>query len=187
MAHFPLIKDVKANADLKQAYQEMQEYEIMQNNFALNLFTSQGLRPDLLIATWTLMKSIMLEGRLPAALKQMIMQAISTQNKCRYGMFIHSKMLEKLSQLNKIKQQMPVEYTQADMTTLPQEQQNILHFALKVASNPSSAGEADINQLKNQGLATEEIIEIIMTANLTNFLNTWADVSGINLDNDDNE
>lgn len=157
--------------------------EILDHGFGeempINWFTAQGTRPDILAATWTLTKTILVEGRLPPSLKQMIAMTISQHNACRYCTVVHTGALETLGVPDEI-----IEQSVADpaLAEIPALHRAILQFALKCASTPDAVTDADYEVLRQGGLVDEEILEVVMMAALTNFINIWAEASGVELD-----
>ena len=58
----------------------------------------------------------------------------------------------------------------------------ILKFAVRTAKDPNAVKEEDFQKLREHGLSDEEIMEVIMMAAFTNFINIWADAAGIDVD-----
>lgn len=145
----------------------------------INWFTVQGARPDLLEATWGLVKGVLVNGLLPPTVKQMICTAISVQNDCRYCAVTHTGALEAMG--------VPQDVISACVNDihaapLPRAQKAVLSFAVKAARAPNSVTDEDYAALREHGLTQAEIMEVAMTAAFTNFINTWADVTGIEVD-----
>ena len=120
-----------------------------------------------------------MNGKLPATIKQMIAMAISHQNDCRYCAITHTGVLEKLG--------VPEEVVRScvedpDLTEVPEPHRAILKFALKANRDPNSLTDEDFTTLSEKGLSREEIMEVIMMAGFTKFINTWADASAITVD-----
>ncbi len=175
MSRFPQIKDPPANSPLKSLYKEIVENGLGQEH-PTNWFTSQGERPDILAATWAMCKGILMEGILPPTVKQMIILKISTANDCRYCRVAHTKALEVMGIPQEVVDSMT---TDLNVTQVPPLQREMLNFALKTSQDPHSVTDEDFKALRDQGLSDGEIIEIAMVAAASNFLNTWAEISGI--------
>lgn len=178
MAHFQQIQEPEDDLQLSTLYREIVDSGFG-DAFPLNWFTAQSSRPDILAATWSLVRTMALEGSLPATVKQMIMLSVSIGNKCQYCQVAHSRALEALD--------MPLELID-NMTTdfklikFPPHQRAILEFARKTAQEPHAIADEDFQTLRDFGLTNGEIMEVAMIAAFTNFINTWADASGIELD-----
>ena len=81
--------------DLEPIYEEI-IYHCFGQERLVNWFVSQSMRRDILATTWALGKGLMLQGVLPATVKQLIVVAVYTSNNCRYCRVTHSKALEAL-------------------------------------------------------------------------------------------
>jgi alkylhydroperoxidase family enzyme len=75
--------------------------------------------------------------------------------------------------------------TQLNLSKFPPQQRAILNFALKASQHPKSISEGDFKALRDFGLSDGEIMEVVLTAAFTNFINMWADVSRIELDGEE--
>ncbi len=112
----------------------------------------------------------------------MIGMTIAMQNDCRYCKVAHTNALEAMG--------VPTEVIQScasdpKLTHVPPPQRAILQFALKTARNPKSVTDDDFQTLRNQGLSDGEIMEVIMMAASTNFIDLWADMSRIQVDGEE--
>jgi alkylhydroperoxidase family enzyme len=58
-------------------------------------------------------------------------------------------------------------------------QRVVVELAAKTATKPKSISDEDLKSLRGDGLSNGEIIEVAMIASFANFLNAWAEVSGI--------
>ncbi len=157
--------------------------DIIENGFGdstpINWFTSQAIRPDILGATWNLTKKVLVEGELPPTLKQMIALSVSRHNNCRYCTVTHTNALASLGISKEVIDSCIYD---PDFTNIPLQHRGVLKFAVKVAKDPNSLQGGDFQTLKENGLSQSEIAEIIMMVAFTNFINTWADATGLELD-----
>lgn len=180
MARFPLVTDPGTDEALRRLYDEIVEAGFAAGDGTpINWFTALGTRPDLVGASWELAKGVLLGGRLPDTLKQMIAMTVSIQNRCRYCTVVHTGALDRLG--------VPAEVVEAcardpGTANIPPPHRAVIFFALKAARDPTAIADADVEALRRNGLGDAEIIEVGMMAAFTNFINTWADVSGIPLD-----
>ena len=179
-ARFEQIRRPAEDSELKALYDEITAHGFGAE-IPINWFTSQAIRPDILRATWNLVKGLMVEGELPATIKQMVAMAISVQNDCRYCQVVHSGALESLGVPRNVITQC-VENVEA--AQLPPAHRETLKFAVKAAKTSSSVTDEDFAVLRHHGLSDREILEVSMMAAFTNFINTWADLSGIALEED---
>ncbi len=178
MSRFAQIKDATTHPELIDLYKDVTD-----NGFGretpVNWFTSQAERPDLLACTWSMVKTLLLQGQLPPTIKQMILVAISTQNDCQYCKVAHTRALGALGVSREVIDDVT---TNLDLAKVPPQQRAVLQFALKAAQVPKGMTDADFAQLHDFGFNDGEIMEIAMLASFANFINTWADISGIEID-----
>lgn len=179
MSRFEQIRDPSHDPQLGALYREIVNAGFGKD-VPLNWFTAQSRRPDILEATWALVKGLLLQGELPATLKQMIMVRVSTSNDCHYCRVIHTNALETMG--------VPAEVidsvtTDVSPSKLPPVQRAIVEFAAKAAADPRSIFDEDFEILRQYDLSNGEIMEVAMMAAFANFIDTWADVSGILVDN----
>jgi len=178
MARIDSIIEPSEDSELKRLYQEITAAGLGEA-VPINWFTAQGQRPDIVRATWALVKGVLLGGRLPPAVKQMIALSISVQNDCRYCQVVHGGALEQMGVPRET-----IESCAHDLEVggLAPAQRALVRFAVKAAREANAITDADVDDLRDHGVDEGEIIEVMMMAAFTNFINTWADVSGIPLD-----
>jgi uncharacterized peroxidase-related enzyme len=178
---FRRIKNAEHNPELASLYAEIIESGLG-NRVPLNWFTAQAERPDILAATWTLAKGILLHGQLPPTVKQMIAVKVSTYNRCRYCAAVHTSVLQAMGVPGEVIDRVTTDLNLAEVSP---PQRAILQFAMKVARDPKSLTDGDFQNLQDLGLSDGETMEVAMMAAYTNFINLWADVSGIPLEGDE--
>ena len=72
--------------------------------------------------------------------------------------------------------------TDSDTSDLNEPHRSIVQFAMKAAREPTAVTDADFSAMTDAGLSDKEIAEVVLLAGFTNFINAWADISGIPLD-----
>ena len=147
-----------------------------------NFVTSQSERPDILAATLVFADKIVMQGLLPPTVKQMIAMTIAMQNNCRYCTRLHTNALEGMGVSHEVIQSCA---SDPDLAELPPSQRAILKLALKTSRDPLAVTDDDLQTLREFGLTDAEIMEVAMMAAAENFLNTWARVSQIAIDGED--
>ena len=141
-----------------------------------NWITAQSERPDILQASWALVKGIIMQGVLPPIVKQMIILKISIANNCQYCRVSHTKALKIMGVPEDIIDSVT---TDLNVAQIPLLQREMLQFALKSAQTPQSVTDEDFQNLRDHGLNDGEIMELVMLAATSNFINTWADLSRV--------
>ena len=178
---FTRIERPDDNPELASLYADITESGLG-DRVPLNWFTAQAERPDILAATWALVKAVLLQGQLPPTVKQMILVKISTYNKCRYCAAVHTNALQAMGVPAEIIDSVT---TDLSLAKVPPPQRAILEFAMKVAREPKSVTDEDFRNLHEFGLSEGEAMEVAMMGAFVIFVNTWADVSGIPVDGED--
>lgn len=148
----------------------------------INFFTALSARSDLLGATWALTKAILVDGQLPNPLKQMVALGISRSNDCRYCSVVHRGALEAAGVDPSVVESCS---TTPGIDNLHEPHRSIVRFAVKAAGDAGGVGDADFESLVDAGMSDGEIAELLMLAGFTNFVNAWADISGIPIDSED--
>jgi len=179
VARFDLVQDASGRPELDGLYREITASGFGAAGVPINWFTAQGERPDIVATTWALVKGILIEGQLPPTLKQLIALTVSAQNSCRYCEATHSGALEAMGVSREV-----IERSVSDpgMPDLPAPHRAVLQFALKAARSPNLITDEDHQALRDAGFSRGEIMEVIMMAAFTQFINIWADAGGLPLD-----
>ena len=180
MSRFTAVKEIDGHSELKPLYDEIVEAGFSANNHPLNFFTDQSSRPDILQATWKLTKALLVEGLLPASVKEMIMIMVSKNNHCRYCEVTHGNSLQTLGVSQ---EEIDSCMLDPELKQIASPHRELLTFALQSAANPKSVTEDDVEALRKLGLSDQEIMETVMVAAYANFVNTWADAGQVDLDN----
>ena len=178
---FTRIEHPENNPELADLYSEIVESGLG-DSVPLNWFTSQAERPDILAATWRLSKGVLLQGQLPPTIKQMILVKVSTYNQCRYCSSLHTNALEAMGVPKEVIDSVT---SDLDLAKVPPPQRAILTFAMKVAREPEMVTDEDFQHLHDLGLSESETMEVAMMAAFANFIDTWADVSGIPIEGEE--
>ena len=182
----PRFKQIKHPDDpeLKALYKAAMEGGLVgtEEGVPNNFVTSQSERPDILAATLVFADKIVMQGLLPPTVKQMIAMTIAMQNNCRYCTRLHTSALEGMGVSHEVIQSCA---SDPDLAELPPSQRAILKLALKTSRDPLAVTDDDFQTLREFGLNDAEIMEVAMMAAAENFLNTWARVSQISLDGQD--
>jgi uncharacterized peroxidase-related enzyme len=179
MGQFKLVRDTSLQPELRELYGDIMGCGFESEGAPGNWFTSQGERPDVLRATWPLVKMILTEGQLPPTLKQLISMVVSQRNDCRYCAVAHTNALQTLGVSEEI---IKSATNDPDMQSVPPAQRAACLFAIKAAKTPLAIEASDYAALREAGYNQGEIMEIVMLAAANNFINTWADASGIAVD-----
>ena len=180
MAHLSIVPKSE-NAQIVELYRTIvQEGFSVDGSTPLNFFTVQESSPHVLQTTYAFVKSILLQGALPSSVKEMILLAVSAQNHCRYCEATHAGSLEAMGvSRDTIEACMQGD---SDFRNVPPPSREVLRFALKAATTPQQLDASDYRAIRERGFTEGEILEMLVMASLAQFVNCFADSSGIEVD-----
>lgn len=171
----------EASADVQLIYDEtMRELGIP---FVLNWFKCQGNNSTLLRGNWEKLRSTMLVGNVPFILKQLIIYNISNLKGCEYCAHTHGVIADGMSKMltgsdeEKLTSNLNSHY-------IPTAYKTAIKIVTNLALFPKKATDQDYEDLRDEGFSDLEIQELMSLADLTNMVNTIADISGIQIDNE---
>jgi len=148
----PKIKDLPD--DIRERILAVQE----KAGFVPNVFLAFAHRPDEFRAFFAYHDALMeKDGGLSKAEKEMIVVATSNANGCQYCVVAHGAILRIRAKNALIADQVAVNHRKADISD---RQKAMLDFALKVALDSKSVGEADYAFLKGHGFSEEDVWDI---------------------------
>jgi RNA polymerase sigma-70 factor (ECF subfamily) len=138
--------------------------------FIPKIFRAQTLRPDVVEAEAAAVGTILLSNDvLSRRRKEYILLAISAANLNTYCVAVHCELLRGLGVPAETSDRVALDHRAAG---LPEPDVALLDFALKLAKRPQDFGATDIESLRGHGFGEEQILEAIVMASLTCFLNT---------------
>ncbi|MCB0139080.1 MAG: carboxymuconolactone decarboxylase family protein [Caldilineaceae bacterium] len=144
-----------------------------------NLFKSMASHPGFLAAQWQKFRAVILHGEVPRTLKEMIGVVISQANGSEYALRVHLHSLSALGISEDILQLLVQDF---ESCPLPQHQKEAIRFSLAAATQPRSVAEADYARLREIGLSSAEIMELVATANLFASVNQYTDSIMLEID-----
>ncbi|UZR99893.1 carboxymuconolactone decarboxylase family protein [Chondrinema litorale] len=181
MSRYKIVSYEEASPEVKSIYDEsMKEMGLP---FVLNWLKCQGSNATLLKGNWEKLKNNMLRGEVPFLLKQLIIYNISSKRGCQYCSVAHGLIADSLSEsLTGDKDVKLTENMEADF--IPSSYKVAIQIVTKAAFDPKSITDEDFEELRDEGYSESEIHELLSLADLTNMINTFADISGIKIDNE---
>ena len=178
---FSIVEYDEASDSVKAIYDEtMKEMSIP---FVLNWFKCQGNNPTLLRGNWEKLRASLLLGDVPFVLKQLIIYNISQKKGCNYCAHAHGLMADSMSKTLtdeegfQLTENMGSDY-------IPSSYKTAIQIVTEAALDPGATSDEDFEELRDEGFSEQEIQELMGLADLTNMLNTIADISGIKIDNE---
>src|SRR5262249_52904673 len=152
--------------------QEFPPFAFFQERFGFipNIFRAQTLRPDVVEAeAFTVGTVLLTDDILSRVRKEFILLVISAANLNTYCVAVHCEMLRGLGLPEDVSDQIAVDHHNADLS---QADKALLDAALKVARGSPTFRLEDVERLRIHGFTDHQILEAVVMASLTNFLNT---------------
>jgi uncharacterized peroxidase-related enzyme len=148
----PELKDLPE--DIRSRIVEVQE----KSGFVPNVFLTLAHRPAEFRAFFAYHDALMeKDSGLTKAEREMIVVATSGANRCQYCVVAHGAILRIRAKNPRVADQVAVNYNKAEITP---RQRAMLDFAMKVALESGSGGEADFAALREAGFSDEDIWDI---------------------------
>jgi uncharacterized peroxidase-related enzyme len=180
-SRFKIVEYAEASPEVKAIYDETMAQ--MGIPFVLNWFKCQGQNATLLRGNWEKLKTSMLLGQIPFVLKQLIIYNISQKKGCTYCAHAHGIMADSFSKTFNEEDDFKVTQN-INSSYIPASYKVAIDVVTKCALTPAATTEEDFEKLRDEGYSDVEIQELMALADLTNMLNTIADISGIKIDNE---
>ena len=159
--------------DIKQRILAVQE----KAGFIPNIFLALAHRPSEFRAFFSYHDALMEKSEgLTKAEREMIVVATSGINQCIYCVVAHGAILRIREKNPLIADQVATNYRKADITA---KQSMMLDFAVKISQQANEIGELDIQTLRENGFAMEEIWDIGSIAALFALSNRLANMADI--------
>lgn len=173
ISRFPVPTLDEMPADVRERITKVQE----KAGFIPNVFLVLAHRPDEFRAFMAYHDALMEKpGGLSKADREMIVVATSAANQCQYCVMAHGAILRVRAKNALIADQVAINYRKADITP---RQRAMLDFAMKVALESATVGEADIDALGAFGLTREDAWDVASIAAFFAMSNRLANVTGM--------
>jgi uncharacterized peroxidase-related enzyme len=154
ISRFPVPEAAGLPDDIRETFTAVRE----KAGFVPNVFSALAHRPAEFRAFFAWHEALMeKDGGLTKAEREMIIVATSGSNHCQYCVVAHGAILRIRAKNPLIADQVAVNYREAD---IDERQMAMLDFALKVAEDSRSIGDADLERLRAHGFDDEDIWDI---------------------------
>ena len=150
---------------------DMESLKTLKRNFGLvpKVYRAQLLRPDLVDGEVQLLDRLLFaKGALSRVQKEFILLAVSAENNNTYFPALHGQTLQFLGVKPDKSQQVTIDHREAN---LPEPEIALLDFARKLASQPRSFTELDVESLRKSNFTDEQILEAVLMVGLAQLLN----------------
>jgi uncharacterized peroxidase-related enzyme len=158
ISRFPVPAIATLPEDIRSRLLAVQE----KSGFVPNVFLTLAHRPDEFRAFFAYHDALMdKDGGLTKAEREMIVVATSSANQCQYCVIAHGAILRIRAKNPLLADQVAANYRKADITP---RQKAMLDFAMKVALEAQTVGDADFAALKGHGFSEDDIWDIAAIA-----------------------
>ncbi|HEY0725012.1 MAG TPA: peroxidase-related enzyme, partial [Pyrinomonadaceae bacterium] len=143
----------------------------LKRNFGVSpkIYRAQLLRPDLVDAQVHLLDRLLFtKGALSRLQKEFILLAVSAENNNTYFPALHCQTLQFLGVKAEQSQQVAIDHRDANLS---ESDVVLLDFARKLASQPLSFTEHDVESLRKSNFNDEQILEAVLMVGLAQLLN----------------
>ncbi len=176
MSQLSSIQESEASGEVASIFEEIQRE--LGIPFVPNIDKALAVSPKALAGKWQLFRHVFSGTSLPASLAAMILYTVAAANKCNYCGSIHKVTCRTVGV-----DEETLAALDSNLAGLsPRRVQAIVAFAKKCATDRHSLGDADYENLREQGISDEEIVEIVSLAALGNYLDTIADSLKLEVD-----
>jgi uncharacterized peroxidase-related enzyme len=176
MPNIPILPPDKAPKEVNAVYEEF--YRRMSFPSAPNFITTQGHSSTVVRGSWEAVRNVLVTGVLPRWHKEMMFVAISKDRECRYCTAAHIACCRMLG----VKPEL-LESLVRNVCTIPDPKlRDMIKFALKCSRDPKALTETDYESLRQHGLNTSEIMEIIAMSAFAVYANIIADATAMEAD-----
>ncbi|HEY4057440.1 MAG TPA: carboxymuconolactone decarboxylase family protein [Kofleriaceae bacterium] len=145
-----------------------------------NVFRSMANHPGLLDATWSMFRAVVLTGRLPRVVKEMIGIVVSYIHDSHYARDVHLHSLT----VQGIDRDVLGVLARGDTPSrgLAPAHAAVLAFARQAAAKPQGISKTAFQQMVDAGLESEDIVEVIAAIELFSAINSYTDIAAVPLD-----
>jgi uncharacterized peroxidase-related enzyme len=176
MAEFRMLAERQAEGTTKRIYKEILKVKHLRK--LPHFFQTLANSTSVLQGTWNVYRDVSTRGMIPEALKEMIFVAISAKADCAYCEAAHLAFCRIL----KVDAETCENLVHNIDALKPPRTRDIVRFAVKAGTEPKSLEKADYDILRRDGLADEEIIEIVAMAAFARYAITVAEALKLDVD-----
>jgi uncharacterized peroxidase-related enzyme len=176
MPHIPTLLPQEASQEANGVYVDFSQR--MRFPSAPNFIMTQGHAPTVARGTWELVRNVLVTGRIPRWIKEMMFAAISRDRNCHYCAAAHLACCRMLG-VNPAH----LDSLVRDVSSIADPKlRDMILFAVKCSREPQSLMGPDYECLRQYGLEQSEIVEIISMSALAVYANIIADATGMDPD-----
>ena len=176
MPRIPPLAPELATQEAQAVYDEF--YSRMEFPCAPNFILTQGHAANIARGTWELVKNVLVTGEIPRWTKEMVFVAISNDRDCRYCTAAHLACCRMLG----VNPAMLEDLVKDVESITDPKLRDMIRFAVKCSRTPQGLTEEDFGELRQHGLKTSEIVELVAMSALAVYANIIADATAMEAD-----
>lgn len=176
MPHLPPLQAPDATDEVRGIYEDFRRR--MSFPAAPNFILTQGYSSAVARGTWDLVRNVLVGGRLPRWMKELMFVAISLDRDCRYCAAAHIACCRMLEVNPDVLASLIRDIATIDDSKL----REVIRFAVKCAREPQALTEEDYDALRQEGLEAADILEVISMSGVAVYANIMADATGMEAD-----
>ena len=176
MAHVPLLPPASASREVQAIYEDF--HRRMSFPAPPNFILTQGHSPTVAQGTWDVVRGVLVSGKLPRWMKEMMFVAISNDRQCRYCTAAHVACCRMLG----VKPESLSELVGDPGSISDPKLRDVILFSIKCSRDPQSLAKADFEILYKHGFTQSEVVEMIGMSALAVYANIIADATAMEQD-----
>lgn len=176
MPLLPPLQPMDATREVQEIYEDFRRR--MSFPAPPNFILTQGHSSAVARGTWDLVRNVLVGGRLPRWMKELMFVAISIDRECQYCTAAHVACCRMLGVDPGVLAGVVRDVEAVSDLKL----RAVLRFAVKCARQPRDLTEADYDSLREHGLHNADIAEVIGMSGLAVYANILADATGMEED-----
>lgn len=179
MTHFPLQSpELATDPVVRRVFEEI-EREL---GFGIvpNVFRAMAGHPGLLESTWSQFRAVVLQGRLPRVLKEMVGVVVSAAHDSPYARLVHLHSLGMQGVNADVLAELARGTTRGP--GLSPANVAVLTFARAAALTPKALSAADFHALEEVGLSIDEALEVVAAVQVFSAINAFTDIAAVPVD-----
>jgi uncharacterized peroxidase-related enzyme len=171
-----IVQEADAKGETAELYESLRD--AFKLPFVPDIMKTVSIRPDFLRVMHDGYRAMFLGGVLPRDVKEMIATLVSRTNSCEYCTAAHSLMLTAAGGGSREAAQ-ACEVADVEAIPVDEKYRGLLRLSVELTKHAYSITDADIDALRTDGLADDEIIEGVFVACQFNAINRLADTFGV--------
>ncbi|MBT0586223.1 carboxymuconolactone decarboxylase family protein [Alteromonas oceanisediminis] len=179
MSNYACVNYEHASDELRAIYDEVRD--TMGDRELPNWLTYMGEMPHMVRSTWSLLKSILVEGHLSPLLQDLIMYTVAYHRTVPYCMALHASNLIRMTESLSFQDLEDIALGDS-RGFIPPRYETATRIAATLAKSDCALSEKDFTALMNAGFDRTQALEITMLVSVSLFFNTYTFAANLPVD-----